>query len=509
MGSDIVLSAGVRQNLLSLQRTSDLITMTQNRLATGKKVNSALDNPGNFFTSQSLSNRASDLNSLLDSIGQAQQTLKAADQGITSLTKLVESAKSIAKQAQQAPAAGSSTYNAITVTGDPANETMGTFTGGTMANAAVTLGGDIDIAITVGGNNYNVTVDNADIVGGAHGDVASAIQDAIDAAVGTGFISVTSGGGGNGAITMTAQNADVDFTITANTTTEEIGLTTDDTTDRTTNSTSLLDNIGTSGYTLTVAVNGGSNQVITFGNGLGQVSTLAELNTMLGGLSGLSSGSASNSAITFGVASSSSQNSITLTSSNAALTTALGLTGLTGTTQGTQTVGTPNATRTSLENDFNAVLAQIDTLAGDASYNGINLLNGDNLKVVFNETGTSSLTISGVTFDASGLGLSSVSSGYFQDNTNIDTAIAGLDTALTSLRTQAGKFGSNLTTVQTRQDFTKNLINTLQTGADNLVLADTNEEGANLLALQTRQQLSTTALSLSAQADQAVLRLFG
>ena len=77
------------------------------------------------------------------------------------------------------------------------------------------------------------------------------------------------------------------------------------------------------------------------------------------------------------------------------------------------------------------------------------------------------------------------------------------------MRTQASKFGSNLTTVQTRQDFTKNMITTLQTGADNLVLADTNEEGANLLALQTRQQLSTTALSLSAQADQAVLRLFG
>ena len=97
----------------------------------------------------------------------------------------------------------------------------------------------------------------------------------------------------------------------------------------------------------------------------------------------------------------------------------------------------------------------------------------------------------------------------FQSDGDIDTVITKLDTALSSLRTQASKFGSNLSTVQTRQDFTKNLVNTLQTGADNLVLADTNEEGANLLALQTRQQLSTTALSLSAQADQAVLRLFG
>ncbi len=109
MASNITLSASVRQNLLSLQSTAQLMSSTQNRLATGKKVNSALDNPSNFFTSQSLNNRASDLNSLLDSIGQAQQTLKAADTGITSLTKLVESAKSIAKQAQQA-AAPATTY---------------------------------------------------------------------------------------------------------------------------------------------------------------------------------------------------------------------------------------------------------------------------------------------------------------------------------------------------------------------------------------------------------------
>ena len=103
MASSITLSAGVRQNLLSLQSTASLMGLTQNRLATGKKVNSALDNPTNFFTSQSLGNRASDLNSLLDSIGQAQKTLEAADKGLTSLTKLVESAKSIAKQARQAP----------------------------------------------------------------------------------------------------------------------------------------------------------------------------------------------------------------------------------------------------------------------------------------------------------------------------------------------------------------------------------------------------------------------
>src|ERR1700754_3983710 len=115
--SGIVLSASVRQNLLSLQSTASLMALTQNRLATGKKVNSALDNPTNFFTSQSLSNRASDLNSLLDSIGQAQKTLEAADKGLTSLTKLVESAKSAAQQARQATLA-TATYGAVNANSD-------------------------------------------------------------------------------------------------------------------------------------------------------------------------------------------------------------------------------------------------------------------------------------------------------------------------------------------------------------------------------------------------------
>jgi len=180
-----------------------------------------------------------------------------------------------------------------------------------------------------------------------------------------------------------------------------------------------------------------------------------------------------------------------------------------GTYQGTASVSQPNSTRTSLQNDFNNILAQIDTLANDASYNGVNLLAGDDLKVVFNEDGSSSLTIAGVTFNSLGLGIDPIAGAGFQSDGDIEIALGKVDGALKTLRMQASAFGSNLTTVQTRQDFTKHLINVLQTGADNLVLADTNEEGANMLALQTRQQLSTTALSLSAQADQAVLKLFG
>jgi flagellin-like hook-associated protein FlgL len=198
---------------------------------------------------------------------------------------------------------------------------------------------------------------------------------------------------------------------------------------------------------------------------------------------------------------------LALSTSIAGVATALGISA--GTTNGAAYSSSPNSTRTSLQSDYNSLLTQIDALAGDASYNGINLLNGDDLKVVFNENGTSSLIIAGVTFNSAGLGLTAISGTGFQSDTNIDVTITSIDLALNTLRTQASKFGSNISTVQTRQDFTKQLINTLQTGADALVLADTNEEGANLLALQTRQQLSSTALSLSAQADQAVLRLFG
>ena len=114
--SNITLSAAVRQNLLSLQGTADLLATTQGRLATGKKVNSALDNPTNFFTAAGLDARASDISNLLDSIGNGVQVLQAANTGITSLSKLVDTAKSIANQVLQQPL-GYSTKANVDVTG--------------------------------------------------------------------------------------------------------------------------------------------------------------------------------------------------------------------------------------------------------------------------------------------------------------------------------------------------------------------------------------------------------
>ncbi len=381
---------------------------------------------------------------------------------------------------------------------NPVDETLGTVTG---SGLGATLGAPAagNLVIRVAATDYTVALTGAEDI--------TAIVNAVNAVVGSGGANlVQASDDGSGQLQLDAVTADVDFSVNASSTdatTTALGLTEG----TAVNSTSLLDTIGSSGTTLNIAVNGGASQQITFGTGGGQVSTLAELNTAIGTLSGVT-GSASNSAFALNVASSSSQNSLSITSSAAGLTTALGIGAIVGTTQGTAYSSSPDSTRTSLQSDYNNILGQIDSLAKDASYNGVNLLDGDDLKVVFNETGSSSQTISGVTFDTAGLGLISVTGTGFQSDTTIDSEIEKLDGALSSLRTQASKFGSNLTTVQTRQDFTKNMITTLQTGADNLVLADTNEEGANLLALQTRQQLSTTALSLSAQADQAVLRLF-
>jgi flagellin-like hook-associated protein FlgL len=606
--SDITLSAGVRQNLLSLQSTASLLGQTQENLATGKKVNSAADNPSNFFTSQSLNNRANDLSSLLDSIGQAQQTINQAESGITSLTNLVQSAKSLATQAQQAT---SGTVNYTPVTGtqaiaDDTTKAVGTNTvtsavagivashqssaaidaagianlqdgdtltfklgSGTVFTATFTTGAattasgvfhaasdlktilaaDFGSAATVTGTT-GVTATSNDLsndftIGGtglshAQGgnvtDFATAahtVGDALtvtDAAGHTAsFHYVASGANAaagtfsdettlNSAINNAASNVHANVTA-ALSGTDQVALTA-------TNGISVTGAIGTalgynstagatqsysanfnatlSGVTagkLTVQVGSNATQTITFGSANGQVNTKAGLQAALAGLTDVTGSLTSGGDIQFTPTSSAT---VTIGGDTATLG-GVGLTSGVNTPVGT--VVTANATRTNLQTQYNDLLTQIDQLAGDSSYNGINLLNGDNLKVTFNESGTSSLTIKGVDFSSTGLGLSAVTGNGFQDNNNINNTVSTLNTALTTLRGQAASFGSNLSTVQTRQDFTKDLVNTLQTGADNLVLADTNQEGANLLALQTRQQLSITSLSLASQADQAILKV--
>jgi flagellin len=483
MANDVTLSKGVRANLLSLQSTAELMARTQERLSTGKKVNSALDNPVNFFTAAGLSARASDLGTLLDSIGNGVQTLAAADKGITAIAKLVESLKSTAKQAILA-GQPTATY-ALNVAGtaiaadDPATATgtVGALAGATtLASLGLAVGEEITISDGTNVVTHTVAAaeDVDDLMTTLNGGAAT-----WTVAINGGFLEVVSD-----------NNADT-LTISGNGADSVFGTTT------TASPTNTA--IGALNGTLTVQHDGGTPQTLTFG--AGNIENRAQLTTALAGLgiAGLTANITAN-AVTF---TSASDGALTLGGS---ILPALGLTA--GTTSPTPTVTTPNATRASLMSDYNELLTQITQLARDASYNGVNLLDGDNLTVIFNEDGSSSLVIDGIDFTAAGLGLTPLTGNGLQIDADVNAIVAQIDAATAQLRAQASAFGSNLSIVQARQDFTKNLINVLEVGADNLVLADSNEEGANLLALQTRQSLSTTSLSMAAQADQNVLRLF-
>lgn len=164
------------------------------------------------------------------------------------------------------------------------------------------------------------------------------------------------------------------------------------------------------------------------------------------------------------------------------------------------------------ESQFLQVTSQITTLASDSSYRGTNLLTGGTLTIEFSaKTGDANLSVAGFNADASALGVSSVAGWDTAGGVgagNATQALANMDAALTTLRSKSSTLASNLSVITARQDFTNSMMNTLQTGSDGLTLADMNEEGANMLMLQTRQSLGTTALSLSSQAAQSILRLF-
>ncbi len=406
--SGIVLTAAVRQNLLSLQGTADLLATTQTRLATGKKVNSALDNPTNFFTAAGLDARASDISNLLDSIGNGVQVLQAANTGITSLSSLVDTAKSIANQVLQQPTGYSTKANITSIAAGTAGSATDLTAGGTNSLNATTFifktsatnTVTLTASTTAGATNFNsIDTLNSELA-------ANGIQ--LQASFNT-----------NGTITFTSTNDAASQTVTT-------------------------------GGTFTPSTAGHSSSVDVSGTGISAASL-----------------------VTNPTADPVSQN-----------------------------------TRANLVSQYNQILTQITTTAQDSSFNGVNLLNGDSLKLVFDETGKSTLTISGVTFNPAGLGLSSLTAGQdFIDNNTTNNVLAALNTASVTLRSQASAFGANLSIVQIRQDFNKNLINVLQTGSSNLTLADSNEEAANSQALATRQSIATSALALANQSQQAVLQL--
>ncbi len=620
--SDIVLSSGVRSNLLALQQTSDLISQTQTRLATGKKVNSALDNPTNFFTASSLNSRASDLSSLLDSMSNAIKTIEAADNGLKAITNTVESLQSTVRQARQdntfqsksfalsSTASGNLTISggglaaAVDVSLEASGATQSTVAGAgafaapdaaaaatfTAANAFtnIDLSNDAGDTLTFDiddgeGNTTTVTLDRAGSgAGGAGGDNTYDIDEAIaeiNAQATAAGVNITASKNGAGdTLIFTGDNAGA-FTITVdsvavvdggglganNQAVTDLGISDPATTGQSatgtaaetftftvsdgTNTTANIDltsvNAGDADDAVTViqaaidaanisatAVNtGGTISINGLANGTNSITVAgAGVNDVFGGAPTVTAGSsatlrtvdqlvtaiAGDTDLTnAGVVASNDDGELKI-NFNSTSSTDLTVAGL-NTDADTITGGAGSTTikgnevRRDLETQFNEIRSQLNKLAEDATFNGINLLEGDALRVVFNEQNTSSLTIQSTStsgINTTSLSITSVTAGDFATNSALDTRLTALGDALTSLRSQSSAFGSNLSIVENRQEFTKATINTLIAGADNLTLADLNEEGANLLALQTRQQLSTTALSLAAQADQNVLRLF-
>jgi len=511
--SGITLSASVRQNLLALQSTASLLAKTQNDLATGNKVNTALDNPTEFFTAQSLNNRAGDIANLLDGIGNGVQILQAANTGLTSLQDLVASAKSIANQVLQSPTGYTTKSNvtSTTLTGATASNLLGAamspVTGSVVSEDTTGSAGPITGSTTLSGT-----------ASGTSHDLATGMTTSDTLVVnGTTFTFVTGATSSGTSIGIGDTVDDLLSTINSQahvtaSLSSDGSISIDGGVNGVTLSGSALSNLGLSpvgdgldGQTLTIGSTGGGTQTaITFGLGAGQISNLNDLNAALAA-NNLQAG-----IDTTGV--------LTIVTSNDAASSTLGPISGSAASAGGAFAGKvggapildPNsqASRASLVAQYNNVMAQINTTAQDASLNGVNLLNGDTLKLVFNETGRSTLSIQGVTFNDAGLGLSTLTAGTdFLDSNSANKVLSSLEAASTSLRAEASALGSNLSIVQIRQDFNKSLINVLQTGASNLTLADTNEEAANSQALSTRQSIAVSALALANQSQASVLQL--
>jgi flagellin-like hook-associated protein FlgL len=548
MSGDIVLSSALRNNLLSLQSTQRNIDTAQLRLSTGLKVNSALDNPQNFFTAQSLNNRASDLTRLLDGISQSIRTIEQANTGTESLSQLLDQADSIAQEAQS-EIRSSEGFSRARGNVDLSDLTDLTNIGG---GGIIADGDQFDVTFTPpdgsAATSLNITINTNDTVDNIVADINS--DPALD-----GLIQARVTSAGQLEIASEVENASIRLSSTGAGALSSAGFSAlglDSIVGSEDDAAGGIRSGGTAiaGNTITSAVSaapqvGGSFEasadLVTAGF-LGAAGDDIEIDLTVDGITtsatpgaisitgadtiqdvvdainnngpdGLeASFNTDTGQIEIEASETIGQVEVQFTA-NAASTTSFGF----GAGAGDAAIGAGdiasefvtfdgvNPDVDQYEEDFNNVREQINQLVEDSNYRGVNLLGGDDLETAFNEDRSNSLTTEGVDFTALGLG---IEEGDFTNAANVQLSIDSIREATTDVRQFGQSIANDLSIVQFRRDFTEQTVNTLQSGADDLVVADQNEEGANLLALQTRQALGTTSLSLAAQSQQSVLRLF-
>lgn len=479
--ADISLTASMRSNLLTLQNTQKLMDMTQERLSTGKKVNSAIDNPSSYYTAQSLNNRANDLSALLDSMGQGIQTLKAADEAIKAITSFAEQAKAVASSARDIP----SFYDRYAISSEEVTDPV---EGSFIIDARDDLSKfslDVKLADQQAGAKFSVYDSNGNVSEVDLSELSGTPdQDAVTAFV----VNKLQGLGLNAKAEVAADGAFTGKIEVSSTDGSAISWVNDATTG--------------------VADEASAARLVS----LDKDSTGANSATIAAEISRMAKDPSDNGLVsepygkTFSITATDKEFRVFAVPGDADSKKVLEMLGIEGGRKaGDSKEISPE--RVSYAKQFNNILEQIDSLAGDAGYKGVNLLQENNLKVIFNESRSSLIEIQGVDASSKGLGIS-LAQDEWQKDSNIEYSIGNIENAIIKLRTIASEFGNNYSVVQSRENFTDNVINVLTEGADKLTLADMNEESANMLALQTRQQLGVNSLSLASQAAQAVLKLF-
>lgn len=518
----------MRATLLSLQRTVNLLDRTQNRLATGKKVNSALDNPVSFFTSQAHMNRASRILSLKDGMGEAIQTIRAADKGIASISSLIQAARGVAESALSASANG-------TATGSIALNGIVGYKGTVQTSydtAVLTLTGLQDNNPAGDGDFINLDVDGA---GGVYPVAAeSGVQ---------GYYSflLDPGDMDSAALRMANKINSIDWAYWKNnvnpamnvyytaeylgsnqlriskfdySTHDQLNVDAGDIVENPGNAGDFdpqiasytpplpsPDTVGIGGVTFTAIYSGvpAANEfTATTGNNTATALSLAaaiEAHDWSGG------------AYTFHASVSGSTLNISKVDNATGLAADVAAgdfdtSGIIGGGSGSMTLVQNSSKLSAYQDEYNELRSQITALGRDSYYKGKNLLNAETMSVYFEN---SSLSVAGFGASADSLGLTAAT---WTSGGTIDTDITLLESALEMLRMQSANMSNNLSIIDARLGFSTSLANILTEGSDNLVLADTSEEGANMLMLQTRQSLGTNVLTISAQAAQSVLRMF-